>query len=68
MKPPCDGGTNVCSNGPGHVTNMAAIYGKNFKPEDHWSCITHLSAEDMFKSAVNEEKKFKQYDFIRIFS
>ena len=29
------------------------------KPEDHWSCITHLSAEDMLKSAVIEEKKFK---------
>ena len=30
-----------------------------FKPEDHWSCIAHLSAEDMLKSAVIEEKKFK---------
>ena len=29
------------------------------KPEDHWSCITHLSAEDMLKSADIEEKKFK---------
>ena len=29
------------------------------KPEDHWSCIAHLSTEDMLKSAVNEEKKFK---------
>ena len=29
------------------------------KPEDHWSCIAHLSAEDMLKSAVTEEKKFK---------
>ena len=28
-------------------------------PEDHWSCIAHLSAEDMLKSAVTEEKKFK---------
>ena len=28
-------------------------------PEDHWSCIAHLSAEDMLKSAVIEEKKFK---------
>ena len=28
-------------------------------PEVHWSCITHLSAEDMLKSAVIEEKKFK---------
>ena len=29
------------------------------KPEDHWSCIAHLRAEDMFKSAVIEEKKLK---------
>ena len=27
-------------------------------PEDYWSCIAHLSAEDMLKSEV-EEKKFK---------
>ena len=25
-------------------------------PEDHWSCIAHLSAENMLKSAVIEEK------------
>ena len=33
MGPPWDGGTKVCSNGPGHMTKMAAmpIYGKNFK-------------------------------------
>ena len=31
----------------------------NSKSEDHWSCIAHLSAEDMLKSAVIEEKKFK---------
>ena len=33
VKPPWDGGTNVCSNGPGHMTKMAAmpIYGKNLK-------------------------------------
>ena len=29
------------------------------EPEDHWSCIAHLSVEDMLKSAVIEEKKFK---------
>ena len=29
------------------------------EPEDHWSCIAHLSAEDMLKSAVIEEKMFK---------
>ena len=34
------------------------LYGK-IEPEDHWSCIDHLSAEDMLKSAVIEEKKFK---------
>ena len=33
VEPPWDGGTNVCSNGPGHMTNMATmpIYGKNLK-------------------------------------
>ena len=33
LEPPWDGGTKVCSNGPGHMTKMAAmpIYGKNFK-------------------------------------
>ena len=29
------------------------------KTEDHWSCIAHLIAEDMLKSAVTEEKKFR---------
>ena len=29
------------------------------KPEDHWSCIAHLIAEDMLKSAGIEEKTFK---------
>ena len=48
------------------VTTGYAIYTRNFihlrgtaKLEDHWSCIAHLSAEDMLKSAVIEEKKFK---------
>ena len=31
----------------------------DYKSEDHWSCIAHLSAEDMLKSAVIEKKKFK---------
>ena len=33
MESPGDGGTKVCSNGPGHMTKMAAmpIYGKNLK-------------------------------------
>ena len=25
MEPPWDGGTKVCSNGPGHMTKMAAM-------------------------------------------
>ena len=29
--------------------------------EDHWSCIAHLSAEDMLKSGVIEEKKFSPW-------
>ena len=33
VAPPWDGGTKDCSNGPGHLTRMAAmpIYGKNLK-------------------------------------
>ena len=33
MEPLWHGGTNVCLNGPGHITKMAAmpIYGKNLK-------------------------------------
>ena len=34
-------------------------YARKWKPEDHWSCIAHLSAEGMLKSAVIEEKKLK---------
>ena len=30
------------------------------QPENHWSCIAHLSAEDMLKSGVIEEKKIKK--------
>ena len=32
------------------------------RPEDHWSCIAHLIAEDVLKSAVIEEKKFKNIE------
>ena len=33
VEPPCDWGTKICSNGPGHMTDMGAIpiYGKNIK-------------------------------------
>ena len=32
------------------------------RPEDHWSGIAHLSAEDVLKSAVTEEKKIKNIE------
>ena len=32
------------------------------KPKNHWSCITHLNAEDMLKLVVIEEKKFKNIE------
>ena len=33
IKPPWDGGMKICSNGPGHMTKLAAmfIYGKKLK-------------------------------------
>ena len=33
VEPPWDGGMKVCTNGPGRITNMAAMptYGKNLK-------------------------------------
>ena len=40
----------------GYHGNRNAKFAKNIKPEDHWSCIAHLIAEDMLKSAVIEEK------------
>ena len=33
--------------------------GNSLKPEDHWSCIAHLSAEDMLKSVDTEERRLK---------
>ena len=36
------------------------IYKLDLKQEDHWSCIAHLSDEDMLNSVVLEEKKFKR--------
>ena len=42
-----------------YMASMVLKHERTPKPEDHWSCIAHLSAEDMLKSAVIEEKKFK---------
>ena len=43
----------------GYYPGCLFIIQWNSEPEDHWSCTAHLSAEDMLKSAVIEEKKFK---------
>ena len=32
------------------------------KPEDHRSCIAHLSDEDILRSEVIEDKKFKNIE------
>ena len=40
-------------------TNSCEYLRIHYELEDHWSCIAHLSAEDMLKSAVIEEKNFK---------
>ena len=39
--------------------NQLSCFERKNKPEDHRSCIAHLSAEDMLKSVVIAEKKFK---------
>ena len=41
---------------------MYALLSWYKEPEDHWSCIAHLSSEDMLKSAVIEETKFKNIE------
>ena len=53
MEPPWDRGTKVCSNGPGHMTNMAAmsIFDKNIKissslePKCRWPWMFVCSIE-----------------------
>ena len=49
VEPPWDGGINVCSNGPDHMTKMAALllYGKNFK--------TSASSEPKGRVCSNDE-------------
>ena len=59
-------------NGGTHSTEINSIVNnfldsppiliKFVSSEDHWSCIAHLSAEDMLKSEVIEEKKLKNIE------
>ena len=60
-----DGGTNVCSNSPGHMTNMATMpmYGKNLKksyslePKGQWPwnlvCIIGCSSTTKFAQMMS---------------
>ena len=54
---------NAYSEGNRKVLNQNSYvsYSRK-KTEDHWSCIAHLIAEDVLKSAVTEEKKFKNIE------
>ena len=54
-------GNNLLNKSQFCVEKMfkVSIGDRLYLPEDRWSCIAHLSAEDMLKSAVIEEKKFK---------
>ena len=47
----------IIANIKGFGNNENEVLKPFTKPEDHWSCIAYLSAEDMLKSVVIEEKK-----------
>ena len=54
--PLSDAATCITYERPGkEYWNWITVVQSN-KPEDHWSCIAHLSVEDMLKSAVIGEK------------
>ena len=53
----CHAAAHIVSTLHGQINNCGS--GNISEPVDHWSCIAHLIAEDMFKSAVIEEKTFK---------
>ena len=51
LEPPRDGGTNICSNAPGHMTKMTAmpIYVKKLKK---YIFLRHQKAYDLFYDKV----------------
>ena len=49
-----------CSSECWGYVKISGYWGKEVEHEDHWSCIAHLSAENMLKSVVIEEKKLNQ--------
>ena len=46
---PCEGGTKVCINGPGHMTKMVTmpIYGKTLKFFSRTGSLMILKLEDL---------------------
>ena len=54
--------TNFFPSNTAEVRHIYLKMGHIMKPEDHWSCIAHLIAKDVLKSAVIEEKKFKNIE------
>ena len=62
MMPPWDGGTEVCSNGQGHMTNMAtlAIYGKKLKKSSSPEPIGRRSLKLVCSIRYSSSTKFVQ--------
>ena len=62
--------TNFCSPIPWRLYMKfdfdwpSGFWEEDVQSEDHWSCIAHLSAEDMLKSAIIKEKKFKHSPWV----
>ena len=44
------------------INHLGYLNRHKCEPVNHLSCIAHLSAEDMLKSAVIDEKKFKNIE------
>ena len=74
MESPWDGGTKVCSNGPGHMTKMAAmpIYGKNLKksssPEPKggwpWNLVCSIGCSNTAKFVQMKTLGLVPYAFV----
>ena len=56
---------NQLLNHGGPSSRQKSSSPNQLKLEDPWSCIAHLSAEDILKSVVIEEKKFKRSPWAR---
>ena len=73
MELPWDRGTKVCSNGPGHMTKMAAmpIYGRNLKNRllrnqnaDRFESLCAASSAQVLPSCSNHDPELTLTYFI----